>query len=1074
MKKILTAVCLTTMLILSLSLFAFAEEGTSSTVTSLKIESYPDRTVYGAFEELDKTGLALFATFSDGSVKRISGDEIQVSYNRDACFRAGDGYATLSYGGKTVKLPVTVNRIAYDLSALELNSVSTVYNGKFQSYTELLPKIVGLDGLPLQMSAVGGSINAGVYDISIDFYTESSDYLTPESRVVALTIEPATVETVWENLSFTYDGKSKLPTAYFPDVNGNKVILSVVGAATNAGQEYIATARSSDTNYKLTNTSAAFEIKKADYDMSSVKWSADSFTYDGSKRSVTVTGLPAGVSVVSYSGDRASDAGKYTASATLSWDKYNYNTPILQAHSWEILPANYDMSAVRFESASYIYDGKMHYPTFKGIMPTGADGITLEYSFSAGACHVDDGVVSVIISFKSASKNYNTPADRYSSVVITPLGIEVKWDKLSLTYSGEEQSPIAFSDKCVLSVCGAKVGVGKYTAKASTDNNDYYIINDSVEYTIGRAGNFWTVTPEDTECYEGREISLTGTSKFGKVNYTFYSDPEGKNTISAPTACGKYYAALHVSATENYDGMRSQIICFEIVPIAPVSFYASIVTDGLCAFDKLLPTDLVCSVINNDGSATKVDPSLVKVIYENGSSFRKSDATVTLKYDKFTLAIPVEIGYADYDLSSVEWRYTEATYDGREKSPLIFGLPEGIKVLEYVGSGVVDAGHYKVYARVDYDRENYNEPSIPSCDFVINKCPINIPHVTAVYNGRHILPTSDSERYVVTSDKSYVSAGKYAITVRLTDSKNYVFAENSESIANAIFEILPATLYVSVSDTKLHIFEPIGEVDYRITAGTVFGDDTVDVSVYTEGRKIYIRSENKNYTFDVTPGKIIRLPYPTLKGGIIMLVIIALIAAAIFSAWAIFVNRSRIATAAAIAKCRWHNRDFVAPEPREMKGIRSFTEDEMRREEPQSPKEDDIDEEAKKFSEEFHVLDLDVDAERADMLITDALAKSLIKKDDEIIYTDGNSRCIINVDTLSDSFLPGEHIDVNSLKKKGLVDKEVSFIKVLARGKIDKPLIVYANEFSLSAVKMIALTGGQSIKAITRPMREKE
>ena len=76
------------------------------------------------------------------------------------------------------------------------------------------------------------------------------------------------------------------------------------------------------------------------------------------------------------------------------------------------------------------------------------------------------------------------------------------------------------------------------------------------------------------------------------------------------------------------------------------------------------------------------------------------------------------------------------------------------------------------------------------------------------------------------------------------------------------------------------------------------------------------------------------------------------------------------------------------------------------------------------------------------------------------------------MDTISDSFAQGDRVDVNSLKEKGLVTPETAYIKVLARGSIDKALSVYANDFSLSAVKMIALTGGEAKKVIT--VREKE
>ena len=64
-----------------------------------------------------------------------------------------------------------------------------------------------------------------------------------------------------------------------------------------------------------------------------------------------------------------------------------------------------------------------------------------------------------------------------------------------------------------------------------------------------------------------------------------------------------------------------------------------------------------------------------------------------------------------------------------------------------------------------------------------------------------------------------------------------------------------------------------------------------------------------------------------------------------------------------------------------------------------------------------------------------------------------------------------------SLKAKQLVSAETGYIKVLGGGVIDKSLMIYANDFSLSAVKMIALTGGKVTKVVTfkeRQRNEKE
>jgi ribosomal protein L15 len=186
-------------------------------------------------------------------------------------------------------------------------------------------------------------------------------------------------------------------------------------------------------------------------------------------------------------------------------------------------------------------------------------------------------------------------------------------------------------------------------------------------------------------------------------------------------------------------------------------------------------------------------------------------------------------------------------------------------------------------------------------------------------------------------------------------------------------------------------------------------------------------------------------------------------------------NKKELARRLAVAECRWKNRNFKARDPKREEGIRTVEDDERERElvnriisENHSREEGNED-----FSKRFGITDFEIDAQHADMLITDSLAKSLLQKDGDVIYTGGNSRGIINVDTLSESFAVGDIIDVNRLKDKGLIDGHVAYIKVLARGRIDKPLTVYANDFSPSAVKMIALTGGKAVKVITKHLREK-
>ena len=65
---------------------------------------------------------------------------------------------------------------------------------------------------------------------------------------------------------------------------------------------------------------------------------------------------------------------------------------------------------------------------------------------------------------------------------------------------------------------------------------------------------------------------------------------------------------------------------------------------------------------------------------------------------------------------------------------------------------------------------------------------------------------------------------------------------------------------------------------------------------------------------------------------------------------------------------------------------------------------------------------------------------------------------------MSQKFAANDVVNIKALAEKGVVPKNTTFVKVLARGYIDKPLIVELQDYSLDAVKMIVITGGQAHK----------
>ena len=151
-------------------------------------------------------------------------------------------------------------------------------------------------------------------------------------------------------------------------------------------------------------------------------------------------------------------------------------------------------------------------------------------------------------------------------------------------------------------------------------------------------------------------------------------------------------------------------------------------------------------------------------------------------------------------------------------------------------------------------------------------------------------------------------------------------------------------------------------------------------------------------------------------------------------------------------------------------------EEEKRLAEEKAKKEEEkrlVEEKAKKEEEEkrlveekAHMEELrrqQVSVAQVKEIISDETASILIEKefDEEKIF--GNKKGIINIDIISRNFKAGDIVTVNTLKDKKLIDKNICFVKVLARGVIDKPLVVKAQDFSLDAVKMIQLTGGKVV-----------
>jgi hypothetical protein len=220
------------------------------------------------------------------------------------------------------------------------------------------------------------------------------------------------------NTAFTYNSNPQgvsIPenTAY--NVSG-------VASATNAGNYTATVALKDKANYTwndgtTTDVSVSWSISKASYNMSSAKWDYTApFPYDGTQKTVAVTGLPSGVTVKSYLGNTATAVGTYTASATFAYDEVNYNEPTIASLNWEIEKTFTNLSIIKLwdnvlavsngdkyeeiRNATFrwyrngtLLSGSQQYLRFDGAIPAGVykveittkDGFTVMVTYTVAA-----------------------------------------------------------------------------------------------------------------------------------------------------------------------------------------------------------------------------------------------------------------------------------------------------------------------------------------------------------------------------------------------------------------------------------------------------------------------------------------------------------------------------------------------------------------------------------------------------------------------------------------------------------------------------------------------------------------
>ena len=670
---------------------------------------------------------------NDGALPlTVSGAEM---YASDAAYTAT---VTTSNTNYTITNPTVQFTIKPYQIAVTWTNTSFTYDGAAHKPSA---SAVGLgeDGdLPLEITGEQTNARSLAYTASVSTTDTNYSIKNPTQN---FTILPYETEVTWGNTSFVYNTNVQTPTASAEGINGDGALpLTVTGGKTNASASaYTATVTTSNTNYKLINSTVEFII--APYEIA-VTWTNTSLIYTASKQkpSASAVGLDKDGSLpLKVTGDQinVSDLA-YTASVTTTNTNYTITNP---TQSFTISPYE---TEVTWGNTSLIYNAKQQTPA-ASLTGLGSDG-AVSLTISGAQMDASDLVHTATVTTTNANYTITNPTTTFT---ISPYNITVKWTNTALVYNTAAQMPKASATglgndgALPLTVTGAQTyaRTAAYTATVTTSNANYTIANPTTSFTI---------SPYEL------------TVKWTNTSFTY--DGEAHMPSASVTALGSDLITVTVTGEQVNAGKNYQAVA----TIDNTNYALSNATKQTSFTIEKRGITLIWgeSTFKYDGKEHAV--SVVDVTGEIGSD--EAEILSTLKYSQtsvkdagkttVTATLATSGVAANYYIQSgascvctvtpitltVDWSACQASYqyDGKAKTvnPKITGLLSG-------DSGVI----------------------------------------------KYVYKNANSS----TSVNQATNAGTYTVTIEITGS-NYVFATGTKTVFE--FSITPISVTLTVNKTS--------------------------------------------------------------------------------------------------------------------------------------------------------------------------------------------------------------------------------------------------------------------------------
>jgi|GEM_PF-6947584 len=413
--------------------------------------------------------------------------------------KAGSNYtgsltktATLKIDPKTVTIDWTNTTFTYDGNAHKPTA----------TYKDITGTVVNLDVTDEQTDAGTYTANTTVTDPNYTATNTSTQFTINKKNLT----DKDLVGLTFNDLTVTYDGTSHTITANnVPDY----VTISYTGEGTDAGT-YTVTATvtaKADSNYTGSVTkSATLTINPKEV---TINWVGDTYQYDGNahKPSATYTDINNNVVVLETTGAQTDVGTGYVASTTVTESNYTAKNT---THTFDITKKQLDkkdLGGLTFNGATFTYDEESH-----SLVATNVpDFVTVTYT-NNGKTNVSTYEVTATVTAKAES-NYTGSVTYTANLVINPFVANVTWtDNANLVYDGTNKMPTATAkgakgeDLTLTLDTNSIVNAGTYTIKATLNNANYTLNNDTHTVVIAKADPAYTI-PTGLEIYEDQTVS---------------------------------------------------------------------------------------------------------------------------------------------------------------------------------------------------------------------------------------------------------------------------------------------------------------------------------------------------------------------------------------------------------------------------------------------------------------------------------------------------------------------------------------------------------------------------------------